>query len=79
MTTHGEMRITSLESKGFTFPRGQVDGALAIERADIGYRARPEVAVSGLAANVSYGTADAIVWAPSETTIWISPLEVSWQ
>jgi hypothetical protein len=55
-----------------------IDGELAIEREDIGYRAKLEVGMSGVAANVSYGAADAIAWAPSDTKIWISPLQVSW-
>jgi hypothetical protein len=55
-----------------------MDGDLALERKDIAYRSKPEVGLNGVAAKVFYGAPDAIAWAPSETTIWISPLELGW-
>ena len=56
-----------------------VDGALAVEKTNVDYRSKAEVALSGVAGNVSYGAADSMAWAPSDTRIWISPLEISWQ
>jgi hypothetical protein len=56
-----------------------VDGALAIDRRDIGYRRTPEVTISGVAADVFYGGADTTTWAPADTKIWVSPFAVSWQ
>jgi hypothetical protein len=56
-----------------------IDGALAVESKDISYRSKGEVTFAGVAANVFYGAPGAIAWAPSETTIWVSPLELSSQ
>jgi hypothetical protein len=56
-----------------------IDRALALERNDISYRSRDDVTFAGVAGNVFYGTTGAIAWAPSETTIWVSPLELSAQ
>ena len=56
-----------------------VDGALAIERADIAFRAKPAVTLAGVAVNVAYGTAEATAWAPSDTKIWVSPFDMSWR
>jgi hypothetical protein len=56
-----------------------VDGALVIEQTNISYRSKADVTLSGVSANVSYGTADAMAWAPSDTTIWISSLLISWR
>jgi hypothetical protein len=56
-----------------------IDEALAIERTDIAFRNKVDVGFDGVAANVFYGAVGAVAWAPSETTIWISPLELSWR
>jgi polysaccharide lyase-like protein len=56
-----------------------VDGSLAIEKTNIGYRSKPDVLLSGVATDVFYGAPDTMAWAPSDTRIWISPLEISWR
>jgi len=55
-----------------------VDGALVLERTDLEVSAAP-MTVSGVAASVFYGSEDAVVRAPQDTKIWLSPLEVRWQ
>jgi hypothetical protein len=56
-----------------------VDGVLAIERTNIAYRGKPEINMSGVGANVFYGAARAMASPPSDTTIWVSPFEISWR
>jgi hypothetical protein len=56
-----------------------VDGVLAIEKTDITYRGTPNVVLSGVVGDVHYGGVRAPGWAPSETTIWISPFAISWR
>lgn len=52
-----------------------VDGALVIERSDIVYRTKPEVVMSGVAADVFYGEEAA----PKDTVVRLSPFELRWQ
>jgi hypothetical protein len=56
-----------------------VDGRLAIDRANVAYRTKAAVGIAGAAVNVSYGTPDKAAFAQSDTKIWLSPLEMSWQ
>ena len=56
-----------------------VDGKLAIEQGDMAYRARPEVTITGIGADVFYGGDDAAGAAPKDATIWLSPFEMRWQ
>lgn len=56
-----------------------VDGALAVERTDLVYRTRPGVTVSGVAADVFYGTADGAGAAPADTKISLTPFDIRWQ
>jgi hypothetical protein len=53
-----------------------VDGALAIDRSDVAYRSKPEVAISAIAADVFYG-ADGV--APADATVRLSPFEARWK
>jgi hypothetical protein len=58
-----------------------VDGTLAIDRTDIAFRAKPDVAMSGVSVDVFYGSApdDTQAMAPKETKVWLSPFELRWQ
>jgi hypothetical protein len=55
-----------------------IDGALAFERAGVGYRNKSDVTISGVAADVHYGR-DETATAPIDTKIWVSPFEMSWR
>lgn len=54
-----------------------VDGALAIERKDVRYRAGDEAGLSAVAAEVHY-TGPAVA-ADKAAKLWLSPFEVRWQ
>ena len=56
-----------------------VDGALAIDRADIAYRSKPEVTIAAVAADVHYGGEGPHGAAPKDAKVWLSPFEVRWQ
>jgi hypothetical protein len=58
-----------------------VDGTLAIERADIFYRARPDVTVSNVSVDVFYSPKPegAQAAAPKDAKVWLTPFEVRWQ
>ena len=56
-----------------------VDGALMIDRGDLVYRTRPGVTVSGVAADVFYGTADGSGPAPADTKVSLTPFDMRWQ
>jgi hypothetical protein len=50
-----------------------IDGRLAIEETGVVYRARPEVMVAGVAAEVAYGGNDAVGAAAKDSKIWLTP------
>lgn len=56
-----------------------IDGRLAVERTDMVYRLKPEVKISGVAAEVFYGRDDAVAAAPKDATIWVTPFELRWE
>lgn len=58
-----------------------VDGTLAIDRADINYRAKPDVTISGVSVDVFYGSGpdDLQPALPKEAKVWLTPFEVRWQ
>jgi hypothetical protein len=59
-----------------------VDGTLAIDRADMSYRAKPEVMISGVSVDVFYGSGpDEVQPAalPKDAKVWLTPFEVRWQ
>ena len=56
-----------------------VDGALAVERTDLVYRSKSEVAITGVAADVYYGLEDGRDGAPKDAKVWLSPFELRWQ
>jgi hypothetical protein len=57
-----------------------VDGALVIDRTDMGYRAKAETAISGVAVDVFYGSGpdDAKAAPPNEARVWLTPFELRW-
>jgi hypothetical protein len=56
-----------------------VDGRLEIDRTDITYRARPDVALTGVAVDVHYGFEDGDGAAPKDTRVSLTPFEIRWQ
>jgi hypothetical protein len=60
--------------------RAWVDGRLAIDRTDMVYRSRPDVAVSGVSADVFYGAEDAsfTAAAPKDTRVSLTPFDLRW-
>ena len=58
-----------------------VDGTLAIDRTDMTYRAKPDVAVSHVSVDVFYGSGpdDPQAAVAKDAKVWLSPLEARWQ
>jgi len=58
-----------------------VDGTLAIDRADMIYRAKPDVTISGVSVDVFYGSSpdDVQAASPKDAKVWLTPFEVRWQ
>jgi len=56
-----------------------VDGKLAIDRAGMDYRAREDITLAGVAADVFYGTEEGVGSAPKDTKISLTPFEVRWK
>jgi hypothetical protein len=55
-----------------------VEGSLALERTGLVFRARPGVTVTGVAADVYYGTPDGGAPAPADTKISLTPFDIRW-
>jgi hypothetical protein len=55
-----------------------VDGKLAVERGDLSYRATAGVTVTGVAADVFYGTGDGGGTSPADTMVSITPFDIRW-
>jgi hypothetical protein len=55
-----------------------VDGRLAIERTDAILRSASDVTVSGVAADVHYGTEETSAIAPKDTRVKLTPFEMRW-
>jgi len=55
-----------------------IDGWLAIDRRDVSFRARPEVTISGVAADVFYGAEPGAGGPPKDTKVSLTPLEIRW-
>jgi hypothetical protein len=57
-----------------------VDGTLAIERTDIAYRAKPDVAISGVSVDVFLGASpdDPQAASAKDSRVWLTPFEVRW-
>lgn len=54
------------------------DGHLALERTDMTYRARPETTLSGVAADVFYGSEEGGGLAPADAKLSLTPFELRW-
>jgi hypothetical protein len=54
------------------------DGRLAVDRTDMTYRMRPDVTLSGVAADVFYGTEEGGGLAPADTQVSLTPFEMRW-
>jgi hypothetical protein len=55
-----------------------IDGRLAVDRTDMTYRTKSDVTVSGVAADVFYGTEEGGGVAPADTKVSLTPFEVRW-
>jgi hypothetical protein len=56
-----------------------VDGRLAVDRTDQMFRARPDVTLAGVAADVFYGFEPGAAAAPKDTRISLTPFELRWR
>jgi hypothetical protein len=56
-----------------------VDGKLVVDRADLSFRTKPGVVLSGVAADVFYGFEDGGGAAPKDTKLSLTPFEIRWQ
>jgi hypothetical protein len=54
------------------------DGALAIDKADLAYRVKPDVTLAGVAADVFYNGEDVSSRAPADAKVMLSPFEIRW-
>ena len=55
-----------------------LDGALAIDKADIAYRVKPDITLVGVAADVFYNGEDVSGRAPADAKVMLSPFEIRW-
>lgn len=56
-----------------------LNGELALEHTDIAWRSNNDFAIAGVLADVSYGRATDATVAPADTSVQISPFELSWR
>jgi hypothetical protein len=56
-----------------------LDGRLVVERADLAYRAAPDVGLAGVAAEVSYRARGTVPRAATDTLALLSPFEIRWK
>lgn len=56
-----------------------IDGALAIDKNDFGYRTKPDVGIAGVAADIFYNGEDAASRSPADSKILLSPFEIRWK
>ena len=55
-----------------------LDGSLAIDKADFAYRVKPDIALTGVAADLFYSGEDVSARAPADARVWLSPFEIRW-
>jgi hypothetical protein len=55
-----------------------LDGALAIDKADITYRAKRDIALTGVAGDIYYNGEDVSGRAPADAKVLLSPFEIRW-
>lgn len=56
-----------------------VDGDLKLERTDVVWRKSEDIAITGVAADISYGGLESASAAPKDEKIHLSPFEISWK
>jgi len=56
-----------------------IDGALAIDKADIAYRVKSDITLAGVAAELYYTGDDVSARSPADARVWLSPFEIRWQ
>ena len=55
-----------------------IDGSLAIDRADLAYRVKPDITLAGVAADLFYSGDDVTSRSPADAKVWLSPFEIRW-
>ena len=55
-----------------------IDGSLAIDKPDFAYRVKPDLGVSGVAADVFYSGDDISARAPADARVMLTPFEIRW-
>ena len=55
-----------------------LDGALAIDKADIAYRVKPTLSLTGVEADMFYNGEDVAGRAPVDASVLLSPFEIRW-
>jgi hypothetical protein len=55
-----------------------IDGALAIDKADFAYRAKPGTGLAGVAADLYYSGDDVSARSPADARVLLSPFEIRW-
>ena len=55
-----------------------LDGALAIDKGNIAYRVKPDVTLTGVAADIFYNGEDIKGRAPADAKVLVSPFEIRW-
>jgi hypothetical protein len=55
-----------------------LDGALAIDKADIAYRVKPDITLVGVAADLFYNGEEVSGRAPADAKVMLSPFEIRW-
>jgi hypothetical protein len=56
-----------------------VDGALVVDRGDLTYRAKGDVGLAGVAADVFYSGDDRMSRSPADAKVLLSPFEIRWK
>jgi uncharacterized membrane protein YfbV (UPF0208 family) len=55
-----------------------IDGSLVIDKTDFAYRVKPDIAVSGVAADLFYSGEDISARAPADARVMLTPFEIRW-
>jgi polysaccharide lyase-like protein len=55
-----------------------LDGSLAIDKADLAYRVKPDITLAGVAADIFYNGEDVSGRAPADAKVMLSPFEIRW-
>jgi hypothetical protein len=55
-----------------------LDGVLAIDKADLAYRVKPDISLAGVSADIFYNGEDVAGRAPADAKVLLSPFEIRW-